>query len=289
MSKKFTISIAGCHQGQNKKGVEYGFTPFLSALHHVMSNDEYQKNVIDFRSDEYFTDPIYGSHILGNNIFTNTIKDSTLITFGGDHTISYGTIIAAKKLYHNLKVIWIDAHPDINTPTSSLSGNCHGMPVSYLFGISKDPRLEEVYIDPKDFAYIGVRCLDNFEKNLLEELKKKGLLVYTADDVIKNGIKNITKDIKKKWNLENKKYKFHVSLDVDSMDPVYIPSTGTPVDNGISPSDVSYLLSWANHNSINKMSNLDITEVNPLLSDIGGICKTYSTINKILKRYLYIY
>lgn len=288
MSNNLTISIASCHQGQRKKGVEFGFTSFLNSLNNLININKYNIDYVDFRSDRYFDDPIYGSHILGNNILNKSSYESTLLTFGGDHTISYGTITASKKLFGiNTKVIWIDAHPDINTPSSSLSGNCHGMPVSYLFGISKDSRLEDICIEPKDFAYIGIRCLDNFEKDLIDKLKKDGLQVYTAEDVKELGIKYILTEIRLRWS-SNYIPKIHISLDIDSIDPKYAPATGTPVENGLEPDDVIEIISWANKNSLNNMANLDITEINPLLSDIGGVCKTYATVDRILKKYLSI-
>ena len=289
MQQKITLSLAGCHQGQKLKGVEYGFTPFLTSLNKLF-NKNYELELLDFRTDKYFENPIYGSYILGNNIFTVSNYDSTFLTFGGDHTISYGTIIASKKLFdtigYDTKVIWIDAHADINSPSSSLSGNCHGMPVSYLLGITKDNKLSNVYINPEDLVYIGIRSLDKYEEQLLNNLKKEGLQVYTAKDVKEYGIEKILEIIEDKWYNKHRKYKVHISLDVDSMDPKYTPATGTPVNGGLHPDDVIEIIKWGNKNSLYKLANLDITEINPLLSDIGGVCKTYYTVNKILKNYL---
>ena len=59
------ITCGGCHQGQRKKGVEFGYTAFLSSLTSLKENN----NVIfnDLRDEHYFNDPIYGSYIMGNN------------------------------------------------------------------------------------------------------------------------------------------------------------------------------------------------------------------------------
>ena len=55
----------------------------------------------------------------------------------------------------------------------------------------------------------------------------------------------------------------HVSFDVDSIDPKYIPSTGTPVKNGIELDNAIKILDGLNSTNI---VNMDITELN---SDLG--------------------
>ncbi len=44
------------------------------------------------------------------------------LAFGGDHTISIGTFLAARARDPTTRLVWIDAHPDINTPDSSTTG-----------------------------------------------------------------------------------------------------------------------------------------------------------------------
>ena len=52
------------------------------------------------------------------------------LTLGGDHTLTLPILRAAHKRFGSLGLLHIDAHADINTPSSSTSGNMHGMPVS---------------------------------------------------------------------------------------------------------------------------------------------------------------
>ena len=58
------------------------------------------------------------------------------LTLGGDHSIAIGTVAGSAAVYPNLGVIWVDAHADINTPSSTSSGNLHGCPVSFLMGLA---------------------------------------------------------------------------------------------------------------------------------------------------------
>lgn len=55
------------------------------------------------------------------------------ITLGGDHSIAIGTIHGVSEVIQEpLAVLWVDAHTDINTASTTGSGNLHGMSVSFL-------------------------------------------------------------------------------------------------------------------------------------------------------------
>jgi arginase len=286
----FIVTCGGCHQGQGKKGVDFGYTAFLKPLNKLVNYNSTQ--FVDFRNDKYFNDPVYGSFVMGNNIIHTfhknsdmNIADTSLITLGGDHTISFGSICAARELYGRIKVIWIDAHPDINTPTSSLSGNCHGMPVAYLFNIAHhhNINLTGPVLSKSDLVYIGLRSIDEFESKLIDS---NNIVNYNASTVKSEGISKILENLEKQFiGNDSKKYKIHVSLDIDSIDPEYTPSTGTPEPGGLTPSDIKEIINFANKHSLGNC-NLDITEVNPLLSDVEGACKTYSVCNDIMDHYV---
>ena len=53
------------------------------------------------------------------------------LTLGGDHSIGLGTVAGHLSSDPDCVVIWVDAHADINTISTSNSGNMHGMPVSF--------------------------------------------------------------------------------------------------------------------------------------------------------------
>ena len=69
----------------------------------------------------------------------NALIDGRKINIGGDHSMSIATVADSLNRYKqdNLKVLWFDAHPDINTYKSSKSKNVHGMPLGYLTGLCK--------------------------------------------------------------------------------------------------------------------------------------------------------
>ena len=58
-----------------------------------------------------------------------------LLTIGGDHSTSLGTIMALAAMGHDFDVVWVDAHGDFNTIATSPSGNPHGMVLSLAAGL----------------------------------------------------------------------------------------------------------------------------------------------------------
>lgn len=123
-----------------------------------------------------------------NTILPEAKKDDFILILGGDHCIPIGTIPAIKEARNNLGIVWVDAHADINTPAFSGSGNMHGMPVAFLMDLVKNisayPSMEwfKPCLTPKDVVYIGLRDLDQPEK---ETIKKLGIKAYTVSYALK--------------------------------------------------------------------------------------------------------
>ena len=96
-------------------------------------------------------------------IYDKASGDNFVLILGGDHCIPIGTIPGLMKARPNTGIVWVDAHADINIPSSSPSGNMHGMPVSFLMGLvenaSKYPSMNwfEACVKPEDICYIGLR------------------------------------------------------------------------------------------------------------------------------------
>jgi arginase len=124
------------------------------------------------------------SEIVKNRLVKECEDGCFPLILGGDHCISIGTVSALKTLKKNSAIIWVDAHADINTPTTSLSGNMHGMPVAFLLGlVDKFKELPgfswfEPTVVPQDIVYIGLRDLDRAEK---VTIKKLGIKAFTVN------------------------------------------------------------------------------------------------------------
>lgn len=181
------------------------------------------------------------------------------ISLGGDHSISMGTVPGAARGRHT-GVIWIDAHADFNTPSSSPSGNIHGMPVAHLVGLG-DERLSNIAPDwqvrPEDIVMIGLRSVDQLERELVAEA---GIKTYTMKDVDQLGITRIAQEtLERLSHLE----RVHISFDADALDPTVCPGVGTPVPGGLSYREGHLLMELFAESG--RVTSLDIVEVNPIL------------------------
>lgn len=177
-----------------------------------------------------------------------------LLLLGGDHSVSVGSIQAALEYYPRLRVVWVDAHGDMNTPESSLTGNLHGMPLAKLLGLfdsdSCSPRLR-----PEQLCLIGVRSLDPFEEELIARL---GIAVFTAQSVRRDGIGAILE----KARILDGDEPIHLSFDVDAVDPIIAPATGIHVPDGLLAEEALALCSTLG--SRGQLVSMDFTELNPL-------------------------
>jgi arginase len=283
----FVFTAAGCHQGQPHRGVAYGYTAALSRVGNLEDVDIAYN---DCRQDDHFDDPIHGSYVIGQHIDDvvdhQNLKNPILFTIGGDHTISFGTVMASLRRDPNTILIWIDAHSDINSPESSMSGNCHGMPVSYILGLSTHQEIDEdaTHIKPENLIYIGLRSIDPAEEIILQSLEEKGMLRFSAEFVRDHSIEKVISAINEKI-APIERPNIHISLDIDSIDPEFAPATGTPVENGLHPTDVIKVMKWANETTSNQKAHLDLTEINPELSDLEGAAQTYSTVDLLMRAY----
>jgi arginase len=199
-----------------------------------------------------------------------------MTVLGGDHSIALGSISGLLKVRPDTCVLWVDAHADINTPTTSESGHIHGMPVAGLIG-AFDPSKEikgfewlKPCLSPERIAYVGLRDIDTPEKEILKRLKIK---VFTMSDVDQYGMSRIVQMALDHINPERRR-PIHVSFDIDSLDPLYAPSTGTKVLGGLTFREARILMETIYNTGM--FSSMDLVEINPneqpemLRCDTGG-------------------
>jgi len=189
-------------------------------------------------------------------------RDDFVIFLGGDHSISIGTVAAATQ-GEPVGVIWVDAHGDYNTPETSPSGNIHGMPVAVLVGDGPQELVnvgyEGVKIQPAQLVQIGIRALDTSERN---RLAQSGASIYTMRHLDELGMAAVARRALERLRHLNH---IHVSLDMDSLDPVTAPGVGTPVPGGLTYREAHLLMEILGDSG--RVRSLDIVEINPILDD----------------------
>jgi arginase len=201
----------------------------------------------------------------------------TPFVLGGDHSLAAGTISGVAEFYrrHQQKigVIWIDAHSDINTPTTSPSGNVHGMPMAALLGLDSGTEsgtalapLSQIFgyspkIAPGNTVILGVRDIDAAER---ENIHRAGVTaVYTMRDIDERGMRTVMEEAVRIASEGTAGY--HVSLDMDWIDPEDAPGVGTPVRGGATYREAHLAMEiLADHGHL---LSFEIVEVNPVIDD----------------------
>ncbi len=187
------------------------------------------------------------------------------VIIGGDHSYAIGSIAGASNFFRKRKqelgLIWFDAHGDMNTQETSLSGNIHGMPLAKSLGYG-NPKLTNILgynpkIKSENTVLIGLRDVDDLEKKVI---KSSEIASYTMSDIDHIGINDIlAKSVKQlNHNVEG----IHISFDLDVIDPQYAPGVSTPVEGGINLRESLQIMSYLAQ--YGKICSLDIAELNPL-------------------------
>lgn len=190
------------------------------------------------------------------------------IILGGDHAIAIPTFSAISAHHRSLGadvgLIWFDAHADINTPETSPSGNIHGMPLAALLGRGASeltglcdfsPKLK-----PQFFAHIGARDLDAGERAQVESFGLRSHF-FTMSDVDRRGMTACVEEAIRIASAAPGG--FAVTFDIDSIDPVFAPGSGTLVRGGFTYREAHLALEIIAENY--GLLSFEIVEVNPLL------------------------
>ncbi len=279
MTKTKAIDIIGAPStfGQRKLGVDLGptairYAGLISRLKQL-DLDVYDKgdikvpavNIEKFHSEQKglrnYDEIIDVNQKLNKEVSASIENNRFPLVLGGDHSIAVGSVSEISKHYNNLGVIWYDAHGDLNIPEESPSGNIHGMPLRILTGEGPKELLElnSNVIKPENIVLIGMRGLDKGERQFI---KDHNIKTFTMSDIDKLGIKEVienTIEYLKSRNVDG----VHLSLDVDALDPLETPGTGTRVLGGLSYRESHFALELLHQSHL--ISSMDLVEVNPLI------------------------
>ena len=218
--------------------------------------------------------PKYLKEIVAScNNMANSVKEilregTVPVILGGDHSIAIGTFSGISSFFHEQKqeigLLWFDAHGDINTHETSLSGNVHGMPLAALLGHSETQLVDlegfSPKLNPKYCAHVGARDLDLAEKLRIRELGMRDNF-FTMNDIDRRGMLSCVQDALE--IVSKAPSGFAVTFDVDVIDPRFAPGSGTLVRGGITYREAHLALEiMAEHSG---MRSFEIVEVNPML------------------------
>lgn len=190
------------------------------------------------------------------------------LALGGDHSIAVGTVCGVSQVSHGrnekIGLIWLDAHADMNTPDTSPSGNVHGMPLACLVGMG--PReLTHLcgfapMVDPRNAVIVGLRDVDQMEK---PHVRDSGVRAFTMRDIDERGLRAIMEEAIRMAS--DGTAGFHLSLDMDFVDPWDAPGVGTPVRGGVTYREAHLAMEMICDSG--QMVSMEVVEVNPVIDE----------------------
>jgi len=197
-------------------------------------------------------------------------QSEVFLVISGDHSSAMGTwagvknALAKKSPQKSFGLIWLDAHLDAHTLSSSPSGNFHGMPVSAILGLAEPDLLNTYpskdYILSNEILMYGIRSFEESEKKLLDTNKVKfyPFEISSSMNKVKN---NFLDDCKK---LITNCDVIGISLDLDILDPFEAPAVETAVNNGLAKRYLIDILQQIKTMANNKLVGFEISEFNPI-------------------------
>lgn len=190
------------------------------------------------------------------------------LVLGGDHSVAIGTVAGMSRHFHRsdrkMGLIWVDAHADMNTPESSPSGNVHGMPLACCIGLGPE-QLTQIAgyapaVEPGSVAIIGLRSVDEIERL---NVRGAGVHPFTMRDIDERGMRSVIQEAIHFVTLGAAG--FHLSLDMDAVDPSDAPGVGTPVRGGITYREAHLAMELVCDSGL--MASLEVVEVNPVIDE----------------------
>ncbi|MFW5719415.1 MAG: arginase family protein [Candidatus Dojkabacteria bacterium] len=264
INSRYGLKYLPIHGHELNIGVEHGpdavlsqqFLKELSELPHLHSYDFPLPE--DVEDEMYFAEFAKHSRECADLITKTLEPGETQVVVGGDHSVGFSAILADLQRFpaDRIGIIQFDSHADINSISSSPTGNIHGMflrPFLAAFDNKTIARLIPRPIPTQNLLYIG-----NLEPDP-EELKfiKEHSIPVFGRAALRNNFNDVQTTIA---NLLSRIDHLHISFDVDIFHRDLVSATGTPALDGLKLEEV-----FATFPLIQDFpsKSIDLVEVNP--------------------------
>jgi arginase len=266
--------------GAGRRGVDMGPSALrVAGLNQKLADLGYQTedlgNIVVDQPESLPTGPTHARYLpqiahtcarLAEMVEGAADREQVPLVLGGDHSAAIGTVAAMsrhlRKHGRKLGVLWIDAHADMNTPESSPSGNVHGMPLACIIGLGP-PELTGIachvpMVEPQNVAIVGLRSVDDIERF---NVRGAGVHPFTMRDIDERGMRTVMQEAI--HAVSSGTSGFHLSVDLDAVDPAEAPGVGTPVHGGITYREAHLAMEIVNDSGL--MTSLEMVELNPVM------------------------
>lgn len=196
-----------------QKGADLGFDAFQEAsenmeLYDIETDSEvYKEGIYSTEKLDGFSSPDEMVQKVHDETKKYILKKKFVTLFGGEHSISIGSIRAFNECYDNLTVLHIDAHADLRK-------EYEGTPYNHACAMYEAN-------ENTNLVQVGIRSMDISETRVMNSEK-----VFFAHEMVSNEywmdevIELLTDTV-------------FISFDLDALDPSIMPSTGTPEPGGL--------------------------------------------------------
>jgi arginase len=273
---KIAIIGAPIDLGQQRRGVDMGPTAIriarlarrLESLGHKVEDHgnvpaaDMSTAVVGDPKARYLSDVVRQCSSIADQVSRCVSRGSFPLVLGGDQSTSIGTLAGLARSDNRRGIVWFDAHGDFNTPSTTPSGNIHGMALAAILGHG-DPKLVRLggvspMASERNTVLIGGRSFDPAEAKAISKSK---MTVFTMRELDELGMKKVLKEALGVAGDGVKEV--HLSFDVDSMDPREAPGTGTPVNGGLTYREAHLAMEMLSDSRL--VTSAEFVEVNPIL------------------------
>jgi len=257
------IAIVGValNMGSGWRGAEHG--PMALRLHgrmggndmHTQMNPGRVLNIVDYGDIAVDQDSSELSVRHVRETLAEIHKAGAMpIIIGGDHSLEYPAVAAAVDHYGkgNVTAIHFDAHHDIGR--NSPHYITHGSPIYRL--------LREGLISGADYIQVGLRGGSPDEAQF-KWMQEEGFTWHTQAEIERYGWDVVIERVLESARARSENRVFHISFDVDLLDPAFVSGTGTPVPGGMMPREVVPVIRRLCQE--NDVVSFDLVELAPML------------------------
>lgn len=253
----------------NRPGARHGpreirnASSLMRTIHHVTRFNPFEAcrvaDLGDVRLSSMYDPAIVAQEI---ETFFSAVLDAGAVPLaaGGDHSITY-PILKALGRTGPVGLIHIDAHTDTWGPFQGCKFH-HGAPFRLA--------VEDGVLDPKRTVQIGIRGAQNITDGW-DFSEQSGMRVIFMEEFTRLGVDSVIAEARRVVGAGPT----YISFDVDGLDPIYAPGTGTPEIGGITTIEAQALLRGLG--GLN-LVGADVVEVSPPFDPTGNTALVAATL-----------
>lgn len=256
-------------QGSGEPGIAHGATRLAkmlapSTVRHVVEPDFGTLDTHQNNGDNSLIESheAVEAHLVAASNVLRALGPSSLLTLGGDCTVEVASVSHLASIHPDLRVVWIDAHADLNTPESSPSGHAHGMPLRTLLGEGHPDLIPSTILSPQRCALLGTRSMDPPEQEFISAHK----LPILVPEQLQNE-PHLLEELLVRWLPDGAP--LYVHLDLDVLDPMVWPAVAVPEPGGL---DIATLVAVINRlRARGNLVGVGITEYMPSVDHVPSM------------------